>query len=104
MNRQVQYREYIFSEAWAKKRAMFWSRHPRRCARCGSTVKLHVHHMTYERFKKERMSDLIGLCQRCHRLVHRVHRRDGGDLQDVTLAVVSKPPRRKLSRRRNADE
>jgi hypothetical protein len=63
--------------------------------------------MTYERFKKERLSDLIGLCQKCHSLVHHYHNQHGGSLHEATIKIVStkrvvakkiaKPKKRKVT-------
>jgi len=37
------------------------------CQRCGfGSTNLEVHHLNYDRFGKERMTDLIVLCKQCH--------------------------------------
>jgi hypothetical protein len=33
---------------WPARRALFWESHERRCARCGSTVDVVLHHLTYD--------------------------------------------------------
>lgn len=85
------YHAYIQSPAWAKKRAQYWATVERCCQACRLTQDLHVHHMTYDRFKNEHLSDLIGLCQYCHELVHAHHRKVGGDLRAATMHIVRKP-------------
>ena len=70
------YITYIKSPQWAAKRARYWAKYGRSCKVCGLSgdvegVILHVHHLTYERFGRERMEDLIGLCVPCHRKAHK---------------------------------
>ncbi len=39
----------------------------KKCERCGySSARLEVHHLTYERFGRERLGDLRVLCKTCH--------------------------------------
>lgn len=40
-----------------------------RCRRCGAPA-TEVHHETYKRIYKERLSDLTVLCSNCHEAVH----------------------------------
>lgn len=69
-----EYNDYIASPAWAGKRERALKKHGRICKACGSTDPgLHVHHHTYDRFKRERMDDLVILCKPCHDIVHRMH-------------------------------
>jgi len=84
------YEAYIASPAWAAKRERALNTHGRRCEACGDTSPgLHVHHHTYERFKRERMEDLIILCAGCHRVVHRMHRAQRRlTLTEVTFAFL----------------
>jgi 5-methylcytosine-specific restriction endonuclease McrA len=64
-----EYKKYINSAAWKRLRA-FVIKHVGGCCQvCGISrysVSLHVHHKTYERFKRERLSDLVVLCSKCH--------------------------------------
>lgn len=66
----IDYATYINSVEWrikayeAKRRAG-WS-----CMLCGATMWLEVHHRTYARLGRERPSDLVVLCWRCHRRHH----------------------------------
>lgn len=66
------YRTYISSPAWrtsaARMAELAASGH--RCRICnagGGTARLEVHHRTYERLGRERISDLTTLCSKCHR-------------------------------------
>src|SRR3990167_11370825 len=74
------YRKYLKSEKWRKKRKRFllWckSSNKYRCWKCGrnfsSRRKPNVHHLTYSRIYNERWSDLMLLCQRCHEKTHNI--------------------------------
>jgi hypothetical protein len=60
------YHDYLKSEQWAKKKKEvldFWDY---KCALCGSNARIEVHHRTYERLGRERLTDLIPLCHKCH--------------------------------------
>jgi 5-methylcytosine-specific restriction endonuclease McrA len=62
----MDYQEYLKSREWEVKRQavlMWWGY---KCALCGSTEKIQVHHNTYARLEKELFTDLIPLCSDCH--------------------------------------
>lgn len=59
--------EYYNSEKWAMKRNDRLKLDGFKCAKCGFTRALEVHHINYERFGDEDVSrDLITLCKKCH--------------------------------------
>lgn len=46
------------------------------CERCGDrTRRLEVHHLTYERFGRELLTDLQGLCEPCHKIADEERKR-----------------------------
>jgi hypothetical protein len=46
------------------------------CERCGAkTRRLEVHHLTYERFGRELLTDLQGLCEPCHKIADEERKR-----------------------------
>lgn len=61
-----EYRRYLASEEWEKTRQRALAYHGRRCAACGTTKRLQVHHLTYARLGHEWMSDFRILCKSCH--------------------------------------
>ena len=65
------YWRYLQSKQWQDTRKAVLYRDHYKCRNCGATRYLTVHHKTYSRFGHERLSDLITLCRRCHREVHR---------------------------------
>ena len=64
------YRQYLQSARWRAKREQRKAIDKWACVKCGETYGLQVHHLTYERRGRERMSDLVTLCEDCHRRVH----------------------------------
>ena len=97
------YKKYVMSPAWKRKRAQYWaSVGGKKCQACGARTNLHVHHKTYARFKKELMVDLCGLCQVCHREVHKLHKRTNRPLASITNEYVYSMKRNKtLKSKRN---
>lgn len=86
-----EYTKYIKSERWKAKRELYWAKNGRWCRACGGTDNLIVHHMTYDHFMREPLTDLMGLCYADHKEVHRLHRASGRrvDLRTITLRYVS---------------
>lgn len=69
------YNEYMPSGAWRKKKIEVFKHYGRACANCGSRNNLQVHHKTYKRLGRERLSDLQVLCRECHRIADMKRRR-----------------------------
>lgn len=70
---EVSYGEYMASEEWAAKRAMFFADTslPKVCMGCGSPD-VDLHHLTYDRLGWELLTDLAPFCRDCHRKLHRM--------------------------------
>jgi hypothetical protein len=83
------YDAYLASTTWEQKRQVVLARDGHKCAGCRDESNLHVHHCTYERFGNELLTDLITLCQACHKAVHELHRLRGGDLAMATAEALS---------------
>ncbi len=70
LTQEQQYAEYIASPAWRRLRQAALEAAGSQCQQCGVSkwsATLEVHHLTYERFKHERLSDLVVLCESCHK-------------------------------------
>jgi 5-methylcytosine-specific restriction endonuclease McrA len=68
---KVNYHDYMQSPAWDQKRRARLKRDGYQCQDCGiSGIALDVHHTTYDRLGRERMSDLVSLCRYCHKARH----------------------------------
>ena len=72
--RPKNYGKYLDSPAWSNLRKHILERDGYLCI-CGRKA-TEVHHKTYERTGKEYLSDLVSLCELCHRLVHLLRDRD----------------------------
>lgn len=68
----LSYPEYLMTSEWLARRDLVLIRDDRQCVHCGSSEKLHVHHLTYARRGHERLSDLVTLCASCHAAVHQI--------------------------------
>lgn len=74
------YRAYLRSPTWKKRRLQVFARANYRCEECGTpmkivnrllgTVNLQVHHKTYRNVFHEPLDDLICLCDECHKSKH----------------------------------
>lgn len=69
----MDYKEYLKTEDWKQKRALKNSKR-RRCAICGSTKNIEVHHLIYKNLFDITQTDLRKLCQRCHSLTHKLYK------------------------------
>lgn len=76
---RAEYKAYLGSKRWAGKRKRRLRRDNKTCQTCGETMGLEVHHRTYERVGRERLSDLVTLCSWCHDAISGSIRRRGID-------------------------
>ena len=67
---QPDYKKYIKSKKWDKKREHILKTYGEHCEICNSDDRVCVHHNTYVSFPKEPDGDLIVLCRRCHYEFH----------------------------------
>lgn len=72
--RRNQYVEYLNSSEWADLRIRYWEEGEfRECFACSLPWKriygqnIQIHHMTYERFGSELLTDVVPMCSDCHR-------------------------------------
>lgn len=94
------YNQYIKGPRWAAKREAWFNAFGKWCRACGRTTgPIQLHHMTYERLGRERMSDLVALCRDCHSDVESLYRRSGrGNRMAITIAFIKS--RRKHGKRK----
>jgi hypothetical protein len=64
------YHDYLKSPQWKKKRRLVLERDGRICQICFVEKAVDVHHMTYVRIFKERLTDLKSVCRKCHEAIH----------------------------------
>lgn len=71
----VDYYRYIASPEWEARKAEYkrkaFKRPGSKCKLCsGNKVALSIHHKTYARLGDELHSDLMAVCDPCHKLIH----------------------------------
>ena len=65
--------DYLQSAHWKETRKKRLEIDGYKCAVCGSTESLNVHHLSYKRIGDEDVeSDLVTLCHPCHAMLHRI--------------------------------
>lgn len=70
----AEYRRYLESVAWEKRRERSLMLAGHRCQDCGATENLEVHHLNYDWLGEEQDEDLRVLCHRCHQRADRQRR------------------------------
>lgn len=70
------YDKYLKTRHWKELRIAKFNEIGRRCQFCPSTHNLIVHHRTYARRGREKLSDLAVLCKDCHDALHKARGND----------------------------
>lgn len=71
---KFEYSKALQHPKWQKKRLRVFQRDKWRCKECGDTeTTLHVHHKSYTKKYpwNELMRNLITLCSKCHKKIHK---------------------------------
>ncbi len=82
------YLDYLKSKEWAEIRIELFNSRGRKCERCESTKRIHIHHKNYDNIFNEEPTDLEILCNKCHLIEH-------------GLIKVKKRRKKKLRRKKN---
>ncbi len=69
-DRRAAYRAYLQSETWQEKRELVLARDHGWCQGCFKRPATEVHHLTYKRFGRELVFDLVSVCDACHNQIH----------------------------------
>ena len=64
------YKEYLKSPKWNKKRYKVFERDNFKCQKCGKRG-TQAHHLNYKNIGNEKLDDLITLCNKCHKKEHK---------------------------------
>ena len=67
---EIDWGEYLKTEAWQEQRAKIFRRDGFQCVCCGAAKNLEAHHITYKNLGAEEKSDLVTLCRDCHEKLH----------------------------------
>jgi hypothetical protein len=70
VTRSLAYENYLHSAEWITLRTRIVEKRGAWCEQCGSTGRIELHHLTYERLGHELESDVRLLCFDCHRAAH----------------------------------
>lgn len=92
------YDEYLKSKHWQSFRLKAILHYGKKCLMCGTkeVPYFHVHHLTYENKGREKLKDVVVLCEICHNEVHRT----GFVIKPVVKeSVASKRPKRKKKKK-----
>lgn len=65
-----EYQKYLASSHWRSFKKYFYKTQPKECCVCGDSFKLNLHHITYENLGKEKLEDVVCLCEFHHSIVH----------------------------------
>ena len=68
----IDFDEYMKSSMWREKREQILKRDGYKCTFCGTAKNLRVHHITYVNIPYEKDEDLITVCDKCHKKLHRI--------------------------------
>ena len=91
----AEYENYIHSSAWRSRRQRALQLGHYRCAKCGSTTSLQVHHLSYQHLGHELDNELVVLCASCHRQVHNHSVNTVATSPKTVSRASSKPYKRK---------
>ena len=97
----MNYQDYLQSAHWKDvKQRYYRSKFKKECFICGKkNLPLHLHHRTYKRLGKEKLNDLILLCENCHHLLHKMF--NNKKSRKTTLWNVSNKLRKNIRNRRH---
>lgn len=90
-----QYHAYLRSQQWIDKRKLALDFYDNNCGMCGSKFNLQVHHRSYRNIFKERMEDLMLLCESCH---HRFHNKKAYQNKKVDTETITYYPKKTTSK------
>lgn len=66
--------QYLKSPEWKTLKSKVLNRDDHTCQSCNTNgTPLEVHHITYQNFGNEQLSDLVSLCRNCHQTIHDKH-------------------------------
>jgi len=88
-----QYKVYIKSHWWEKRKNEYWKKHKKICYRCGSCEHIQLHHIKYswQLFGNEPDNTLIPMCQKCHDKFHTIYGVKGNMMQEMLLFEQEHP-------------
>tara|TARA_R110000851_G_C12777594_1_gene534934 strand:+ start:47 stop:589 length:543 start_codon:yes stop_codon:yes gene_type:complete len=71
-NYKFVYQSYLKTKEWYKIRNLSLKYSEYKCSRCGNSENLQTHHLNYNNLGNEEISDLITVCNSCHKKFHKI--------------------------------
>lgn len=68
----TKYLKYLKSPKWRELRENLFKVRGKKCEMCDKVTNIQVHHLTYKRLFNEPLSDLLVVCDSCHKDIHDV--------------------------------
>jgi len=69
---KLAYKEYLISPHWQYVRKTMLKYADYRCQICNAgNTPMHIHHRCYDNLGNEPPADLIVVCERCHKFIHK---------------------------------
>ncbi len=100
--KSAQQKTKLYTEDWDDIRAQVYRRDGYRCVICGKKGRLHAHHIVPVRISKNNsLSNLVSVCERCHRRLEEVGfsiLQNGGhqtDVRRVELQMIMEERRKR---------
>lgn len=84
---EFNYKEYLASREWAALRQQVRARSNGGCERCKVGKHESTHHVTYERVGREKLDDLLAVCNACHEFLSA--KSDYDPVSNVIFLVVA---------------
>lgn len=69
--RNLKYHSYLLSLKWLDLKRRVRVSCKNICEKCEKTKVAAIHHVTYRRLGNERLPDLLGVCNKCHKEIHK---------------------------------
>lgn len=69
-HKRIDYNLYLQTNHWQKVKRKALKRADYKCMLCSSRKELQIHHNNYDCLFIERRSDVVCLCQACHKTFH----------------------------------
>ena len=95
------YAAYLKSDHWKQFKAEYYKNHKKECFHCREKNNLNLHHLRYENLGSEfgNEKDLIPLCRKCHKEVHRLNKENKAPLCEAHLHLGNKKPPKKKNKK-----
>tara|TARA_R110000744_G_C19045888_1_gene527225 strand:+ start:49 stop:594 length:546 start_codon:yes stop_codon:yes gene_type:complete len=71
-NYKMVYENYLKTKEWYRIRNLSLKYSDYKCCRCGDSENLQAHHLNYNNLGNEEISDLITVCNSCHKKFHNI--------------------------------